>query len=374
MTHQDFERVLDFYSLPSETFDFRAIIKSNKGNHVYSSQLTLETEWCACVGYRVHKHCNHMDLLLQYIKQYGEPVIMNEGLVKTSLKGLNNITGGLPYGLPIGFYGEPRSGKSTIASWALMDVMKSSGKNGLVLDSEKGLAVHALPDLISRFNAYNKTDYGLVHKKIDYKTWVKKPSSIIPYITITDTDKEQFVLVVDIGNIKEILLMVGKPHKVQLDGAKPKLTGEHFDLFPNDWDTPIAQILDNSNSEDEYCGFILDSLTQLMKEFGVSGQSFPVRDTAQSIVINQLTQILNTLDETVGMVILHASRPPMDSTAEVIPVGGKAIGHGFKFSIRFAVKQKTDLNTSILILPYRLPTKLGKVTGDNISISDKGVF
>ena len=374
MIQQDFSRIVDFYSFPSETFDFRAIIKSKNGNHVYSSQFTPDVEFCTCVGNRVHKHCNHMDLLLQYIKQYGEPVIMNEGLVQTSLKGLNNITGGLPYGLPMGFYGPPRSGKSTIATWALMDVMQSSGQNGLVLDSEKGLAVHALPDLISRFNAYNKTDYGLVHKRIDYKTWVKKPSSIIPYITITDTDKEQSLSVVDVGNIKEILLLVGKPHKVQLDGAKPKLTGEHFDLFPNDWDTPIAQILDNPNSEDEYCGLVLDSLTHLMKEFGVSGQSFPVRDTAQSIVINQITQILNTLDNTVGMVILHASRPPMDSAAEIIPVGGKAVGHGFKYSVRFAVKQKTDLSTIISIFPYRLPTKLGEITGDNISISDKGVF
>lgn len=364
--------IVSFYSFPE--YDFRAIVRSNRGNHVYACQMTPDIELCACIGFRVRKQCSHFRKFLRYLKTHGEYTPMNNGLVRTSLKGLNDITGGLPYGLPISFYGEPKAGKSTIAVWALMDVMKSSGQNGLVLDVEKGLAVHALPDLISRFNKVNKTSYGLVHKKIDFKAWVKKPSSIIPYITITDSEEDLNVVVIDIGNIKEMLLMVGKPHKVQLDGAKPKLTGEHFDLFPNDWDTPIAMLLDDPDGEDEFCGFVLDSLTHLMKEFGVSGQAFPVRDTAQSIVINQLTQILNTLDKTVGIIILHASRPPMDSSAEVIPVGGKAIGHGFKFSVRFAMKQTTPLNTTIILLPYRLPTSLGKLTGANITISNEGVF
>ena len=332
--------------------------------------------WCACIGFRVHKHCNHIDLLTMTIYDYGEYIPMTNKLIKTSIKGLNDIMGGLPIGLPIGFYGEPRSGKSTIAVWALLDVMNTTGKNGLILDAEKGLAIHTLPDLIKRFNKANKSNIGFIHKKIDYRLWLQKPMSIIPYILVNDSNasEDTNIVVIDIGNVKEMLMMVGKPHKVQLDGAKPKLTGEFFSLFPNDWDTPIAQLLNDPNSEDEYCGFILDSLTYLMKEFGVSNQAFPVRDTAQSIILNQLTQIVNVLEDMVGIVVLHASRPPQDVTAPVIPVGGKSVGHGFKYSAKFSIKQKEDLNTSIIIEPYRLPTELGKLSGSTIVINNKGVF
>ena len=364
-------KIVDFYNFPDN--DFRAIIQSDNGTHLYSCQITSKVAYCTCIGFSVHKHCYHFQKFLKYIKTHGVNIPMTKTLAKTSIKGLNNVIGGLPIGLPIGFYGEPRSGKSTIAVWALLDRMNETGKDGLILDAEKGLANHTIPDLVTRFNKLNKIDIGIIHKKIDFRKWLQKPSSIIPYIYVTDAQGDQNLVIVDIGNLKEMLLMVGKPHKVQTDGNKPKLTGHNFDLFPNDWDTPLARLLDDPNGEDEFCGIVLDSLTYLMKEFGVSNQSFPVRDTAQAIILNQITQIVNNLDDMIGIVILHASRPPQDSSAEVIPVGGKAIGHGFKYSVRFAVKQREDLNTQIIIVPYRLPTKIGKTSGDLITISNKGV-
>ncbi|KKL99151.1 hypothetical protein LCGC14_1817260, partial [marine sediment metagenome] len=89
--------------------------------------------------------------------------------------------------------------------------------------------------------------FSEIHKKIDFRKWLQKPSSIIPYIYVTDAQGDQNLVIVDIGNLKEMLLMVGKPHKVQTDGNKPKLTGHNFDLFPNDWDTPLARLLDDPN-------------------------------------------------------------------------------------------------------------------------------
>lgn len=372
MKHHNLE-IIDFYNFPN--CDFRALIKSANGKHVYASQVSNNGSWCACVGFRVYKKCRHLKQLLQYISKHGDDIPMEDYVRETSIKGLNSLIGGIPIGLPVSFWGLPRTGKSTIAIWALMDLMNATNKNGLIIDAEKGVASHVLPDLISRFNDLNGTDIGVEHLTIDFRSWLRQKSSIVPYKTISRKEGKLIIKVIEIGNLQEMLLLVGKPHTYEVDTKKPKLLPYSFNLFPNSWDTPISQLMDDDNSEEEYCGLVFDSITVLMKEFGVEGQAFPVRDTAQSIILNQITQVLSNLQNVSGIIILHSSNPIHSTTQRPIPVGGKAMGHGFKYSLQFSLaRSEGDTDTSIIVVPYRLPTSLGKATGELITINNKGVF
>jgi len=394
MTH----RVIKFYeeTFPDGTLDFRGLILSKNGS-VYSQQRVIYAnggmeEWCACVGWRtrfaknrekssLYGTCSHFVVFEQAIEtNFKGDNLMQTHLVPTNVNAFNKVFGGIPLGLAINLYGEPQSSKTTTSMWMGFGRMKDTGKNLLVVDVEKGIADHLLPKLLASYNKENKTDFGIKHMKIDFRKWKKQPSSIVPYKDYEVTEgfegKKVNVVVVDIANFKEMSVFVGMPHEMNF-GKRISLTPYNFELFANGdiWDSPIGRLIDDPNSEDEYCGFIFDSLTYLMKVFGIEQQSFPPRDTAQSIIINQLNELLHNYDEMFGVVITHGSRPPADSNAVSIPVGGKAVGHGFKYAGRMHIDkaQSTDLNTVIVLEPYRLPSG-SLVAGQKIAINNKGVF
>lgn len=390
MTH----RVLKFYENFSVDgiFDFRAIIQTGKG-HVYTCQRIIYpsgemVDWCACVGWRTRFaknrktfSCSHFDLFEATIEtNYKGENRMSKSLVPSNIQAVNKIFGGIPLGLGINFFGEPKSLKSTGSIWLGMGEMKASGMDLLIIDSEKGLADHVLPDLLRIYNKANNTDFGIIHKKMDYRKWYKAPSTVMLYrdreVEEDLSGKDQNVVVIDVANIKAMLTFVGMPHRVEY-ATKIKLIPELFELFDGGdiVESPIGQILNNPKSEQEFCGFIFDSLTYLVKSFGIENQSFPPRDVAQSIIINQLGELLFEFDDMFGISITHGSRPPQDSKAKSIPLGGKSVGHGFKYQARLKIdtKQSTDLNTVIIIEPYRLP--IGSlVAGQKIVINEKGVF
>lgn len=367
------ERVKDFYSFSEG--DFRAIIESQNGNHVYASQVSKRGLWCACIGNRVHKRCNHMELLLQTIKDRGLDIPMNSSHFETSIDAINNtLLGGIPKGILTGFYGAPQCGKSTTSIWTLMDIMKSTGKNGVIIDTETGLAKHFMPDLIERYNSLHNTNIGIKSLKVDYRAWLRNKSAIIPYKALSDDDKSQQIVVISATNLSELCLLVGRPNELDTESVKAKLIPKSSSFWRNVWDIPLSQILDNPNSEEEFCGFVLDSLTSIMKIFGSANQNLPVRDTAQSIVINQLSDIINYYEDMFGINILHASKPPTDSSIRAIPVGGKSVGHGHKYIVEFAGAEQKGLNTLITVSSYRLPTKLGSQQGAIVTINDKGVM
>lgn len=305
---------------------------------------------------------------------------MNKYLAEANIPAFNKVFGGLPLGIPINLYGQPKASKTTSSAWMAFGRMKQTGHDLLFMDAEKGFGTHTLPKLLTLYNKENDTDFGIIHKKINYRKWKRQPSSVFEY-KIKDVEdifkgKEQNIIVVDIGNVKEMLAFVGMPHDISF-GTKISLKPQHFDLFSNGdiWDAPVGQMVDDPNSENEFSGYILDSLTYLMKVFGTEQQSFPPRDTAQSVIINQLGQLLHEYDDMFGITLTHGSRPPANSTVQSIPVGGKAIGHGFKYQARMVLdeKQSTSLNTVIHLEAYRLPT--GRLSAsEKIIINNKGVF
>lgn len=366
-------RTIDFYNFSDN--DFRAIIQSQNGNHVYACQISNLGQWCACIGYRVRKKCNHLNVLLEEIVKFGELRSMQTAHYKTNINAINSsLMGGIPKGTLVGFYGEPQSGKSTSSIWVLLDTMNITNQNGIIIDTETGIAKHFLPDILERYNAKNGTNIGIKHIKVDYRSWLKNKSAILPYKELYDDKKSQQVLVVDATNLSELLLLVGRPAEIDMEKRKPEIVRKSSEFWRNVWDIPLSQLLDNPNSEDEYCGFVLDSMTAPMKMFGTANQNYPVRDTAQSIIINQLSDIINFFEEMIGINILHASRPPQDSTRRAIPVGGKSVGHGHKYIIQFSGAETKGQNTVVNVSSYRLPTQIGNLQGFQMTINNSGVF
>jgi hypothetical protein len=365
--------VLQFYQFGND--DFRAIISSNNGSTVYASQMTSEVFWCACLGYRFRGKCSHQKILLQTIKERGTTKVLSESYFKTSLESINKVLmGGLPLGSITGFYAQPQAGKSTTSAWLLLDIMNQRKGNGLYIDTEMGMARQFLPDLVARFNAKYKTDFGIRHIKINYRNFLKEKSPVLDYTTISDDEKDFQIVVVDIPTFEQLSLFVGNPYTLDMDVAKPKLTPFLTSLYANIWDSPIARLLEDPNSDDEdFVGFVMDSFTNTMKQFGVDNQAFPVRDTAQSVVLNQVSQLLSEYFNMIGIVIFHSSKNHTDKEDIGKPVGGKSVGHSCKHIVLFSSPERKGLNTEVTISAYRLPTNVGSHV-DTITINDKGVF
>ena len=385
MLHQ---RVVDFYQFGND--DFRAIITSSSGKTVYASQITNDVQWCACLGYRFRGHCSHLEILMEVmidnaLVETQKQTIIERGInksmedqyyYKTSLENLNKVLmGGIPKGSILGFYGTPKCGKTTTAIWTLLDLMKQKQQNGLYIDTEMGMARQFLPNIIKRYNEKNGANFGINHIKLDYRSFLKDKSAIITYRQLSNTDKDLFVTVVDVADFKALSLLIGKPYTLDLESAKPQIIPFQTQLFPNVWDSPLARLLDDPQSDDEgYVGFVLDSFTNVMKIFGTDTQAFPIRDTGQSVVLNQMSQLLAEFTDMVGIVLFHASRNPAKRDDEAIPVGGKSVGHSCKTIVQFSNAKRKGLNTEITITPYRLPTDIGNLNGETITINNQGVF
>jgi len=369
------QQVVKFYQIGTD--DFRAIVLSSKGTCNYVCYLNSYGSYCTCLGFHYKGYCSHLKVFTKEITKLAE-VRDNMETVNTpiSIKGMNSVLqGGIPKGTLLGLYGSPQSGKTTTGIWSNFDLMKETGKNLLYIDTESGIATQFLPILVKRYNKRNGTDFGIKHSKIDFKTWLGTPTDNIPYRDITDTDKEQYIRVVDVPNIYQLLLFVGRPANIDLASNKPSLKLRNENLFQFIWESPMGKLLDGQlDGGDEYLGFVLDSFTNVMKIFGSETQNFPVRDTAQSIVLSQLSELLSENFEMYGTVIVHASKPPADVSAKPKPVGGKSVGHAFKYIVQFSSPKSKDLNTSVTILPYRLPTELGDLSGSTIIINNSGVF
>lgn len=370
---EKFPRLVDFYNFTE--YDFRAVITSNKGKYSYGCMIGPDYQYCGCAGYQYNKRCYHLKELTEIIKSNGEYIPMNENKYKVSINAINQILdGGLPAGTLTAIFGKSKRGKTTSSIWAMMDIMNQTGKNSIFLDSETGLATEFVPDLVKRFNKRNKTDIGIKHLKINYRKWMVNKDAIIPYNIKSDDEKEQQVVVVDVPNLQSMFLLMGRPYKIDMDSAKPKLQNFSTNLWQNIWDIPLAQLLDDPQSEDEYCGFVVDSMTNLMSHFGSNTQALPVRHDAQIVIMNQLQQLLSEYDDMVGINIFHGSSNPQKQNEQEKYVGGKSVGHGHKTIIHFDGLRTEGLNTIVTIKAYRLPTKLGEGKSSNITINDNGVF
>ena len=118
------------------------IIKSRTDN-TYTPYVNHTEMMCGCkYFYYTNSMCSHLFKLLQFNKNYlnkGEHEMIPR-YTKTSLEGINSLTGGLPIGSPTGIYGHPASGKTIFTNQMIFEMMykyrKKEQRNGLIIDTE----------------------------------------------------------------------------------------------------------------------------------------------------------------------------------------------------------------------------------------------
>lgn len=371
----DSNNILDFYSIGN--YDFRVIVESNNKTNTYACYQNEFGGWCSCLGFRFRAKCTHYKMFIEYlVNNAKQKELKMTTILETSIKGLNSVLqGGIPSNVLVGFYGEPKSAKTTTSAWVAMDLMDHNGANFLYIDTESGIAENFLPDLVDRYNKRFKSSIGIRTRKLDFKTWISKPTYNLPYKDEKVIKEGEFYFdVVELPNLYQLMLFLGRPSSINLSIGKPSLKykKECNSMYEYIWNAPFAELM--GNSVQEFCGILLDSFTNVFKIFGSENQNYPVRDTAQSIVLAQLGEYVATHDDFFGIVIQHASKPPADQAKRAIPVGGKSVGHAFKYFVQFTDTKTEGLNTKVTISTYRLPTNLGSSTSQTVTVNNQGVI
>ena len=269
----------------------------------------------------------------------GEEYKMRNAYIPTQdLLNFNSLVGGIPMGALFGVFGVPATNKSLL-SLQLSYTMFGFGANALLVDTEGGSGAHSLPFWVDRFNKRYGLEVQIVEVKYDWETlkWKLDPAE-----DKIAKDKPLF-FIVDLRMIHKILsfhgvqchLEITEPTKI-----KDKKTGEVIgeegggkisvrlkSFEDNIKRTPIGQLVEKFNIK----YIIYDSITNPQELF-VSGQlNFPGRDDAQGLWFQQIQEIAQEFNSTI-IGIFHASKSPTDQyDVHGHPVGGKAVGHNFKY-------------------------------------------
>src|SRR6266699_421703 len=274
--------------------------------------------------------------IIRYVLGEEKP-LRNAYIPTTDLLNFNSLVGGIPVGALFGIFGVPAINKSLL-SLQLSYTMFGFGANALLVDTEGGSGAHSLPFWVERFNKRYGLDVQIVEVKYD---WEKLTWKLDPTEEKIPKDKPIF-FVVDLRMIHKVLsfhgvqchLEITEPKKkkdkegVVIDeegGGKISIRLKSFE--DNIKRTPIGQLVDKFNIK----YIIYDSITNPQELF-VSGQlNFPGRDDAQGLWFQQIQEIAQEFNATI-MGIFHASRSPTDQyDTHGHPVGGKAVGHNFKY-------------------------------------------
>jgi len=356
------------------------------------------TTVCGCEAGRFNRICVH--LLATIIAAYNlsptrsveivkrivqkDDLPMKQSFIETDLNNFNSLVGGVPIGALVGIFGMPATNKSML-SQQLAYTFFGLGANALLVDTEGGTAAHGLPKWLSTLNKR----YGLNVQVCDVNYDYKKNTFVLDPVD----PKTPAFFVVDLRLITKILAFHGV--KTHIEFSDPKLmkdkkTGEVVDEegggrmsirctgYEDDITrTPVGQLISKYNIR----YIVYDSVTAPLELF-VSGQlNFPGRDDAQGLWFQQIQEVAQVYKSTI-VGIFHASRDPTNQYDPYgHPMGGKAVGHNFKFLLLiqrfqgargapFSLKpEKINLRK---ILNFRHPAKQPFGERYSIELTDTG--
>ncbi len=360
---------------------------------------------CSCEG-SYSNVCSHiLAVLMHAVKEapketiviikymLGEEYRMRNAYIPTQdLLNFNSLVGGIPVGALFGVFGVPATNKSLL-SLQLAYTFFNFGTNALLVDTEGGSGAHSLPFWVDRFNKRYGAEVQIVEVKYDWETlkWKFDPAE-----DKLPKDKPLF-FVVDLRMIHKILSFHGVQCHLEISDPmikKDKKTGEVIaeegggkitlglkSFEDNIKKTAIGQIVDKYNIK----YIIYDSITNPQELF-VSGQlNFPGRDDAQGLWFQQIQELAQEFNTTV-IGIFHASKSPTDQyDTHGHPIGGKAVGHNFKYLLsieRFQDRTAKPMGTEIgnkgqyinrrKLVMLRHPTKAPFSVRYDVELSDDG--
>jgi hypothetical protein len=275
--------------------------------------------------------------------------------IPTSLVGYNEVFGGLPVRLMVGYYGAQETGKTWVMHQFGCDTIKyylkqvqmgliKYPRNVMVLDLEGGIAEHFLTKMVPVWNARFDLDIGIENHRIDMRKWEEDPGPHIPLKTIFESDNKTKFVVIDTDDLERLLLIIGRPMELKYTSAseakkknifKQKGSGKIVAVpkpawaeYKRIWHTPIAGWIERFNIGT----LIMDSLSQpVTVEFPSSaGQTRPGRSDTNFIILGQIQKLTKEFD-LATMVSHHRT---FDEAAVIKKkgkaTGGKPVGHNFK--------------------------------------------
>jgi hypothetical protein len=329
---------------------------SRTGDGVYSILINERGALCSCQGYHFSKKkpksCEHLETFVYLLKLRGVKLKMTETLdrrIKTSIDSYNELTGGIPVSVPIGYTGEPWVGKSLLETQFYYDIVPYLKKmkkphNILVLDPEKNLATNLLSKWIPKFNVRFKQKFVIDSCRLD-KRHLKKTGEVKMKTIYKDpaVDEDARITAVMIGDIKDLQILFGRKSHIFISSPKiDEKTGERTSdggqatVVPDEWlddiwQTPIAKWVENMNIG---C-LVIDSFTQAFAAaFGISRQTWPGRATANMTVLSQIHELAIEYDPFVVMATHHLTADPSNTRSRTAPTGGNPVGYNFKEVMR----------------------------------------
>jgi hypothetical protein len=351
--------VLYFTENPKTTL---AIVARAGGDGERYVQIVRETgEWvCSCEG-STKAVCSHLIRTLIEMEDRGRDVkslvkVMlglsqapNKGIeegqtpfLETDLKNFNSLVGGIPLNALFGIFGAHATNKS-ILSYQLAYSFFTNGSNALLIDTEGGSGEHALSPWIKAFNERYKLNVEIARIKYNWDFDRK----VNDWSVDREIKKEKtYFFVADLRTIFKVLAFHGVQVHLEVSKAtrpRDKKTGQLGDpegggqlairfLGPGSYEedirkTPIGQIVAKFGIK-----FVLiDSITNPVELF-VSGQlNRPGRDDTQGLWFQQLQSLACDMGTTIIGTFHMTTDPTNQYDPYGKPVGGKAVGHNFKY-------------------------------------------
>lgn len=302
--------------------------------------------------------CKHLDLVLNKIYKSENLINLetynnNRGknsmtFLKTDLRCLNELFGGIPKKILFSLVGMPESGKTTMLVQLLYHILYMSQmkiKNGdelgiVFIDGEGGIYEYMANHWINIFNKKYDADFGVDLWHINYENWEKQKekSTSIRDIIIhkVDSKKKLKFHVIDLVDgedgilpVFKLNLLTGIPSRIATSDGGQELLKAHprQDQFRNIKKTYLGRFI----ADNHIVAFGLDSLTMIMETAFSSGtESFPARAKNNMKVCNQLLRIAMNFD-LYGIVNHHVSQNPQQGNWAVPAMtGGKGTRHPSK--------------------------------------------
>jgi len=327
---------------------------------------------CGCTFQVTHpdKLCSHLtavllqadaeDLAQRVIKRMSKeeirPIFSKTDIFETSLRGLNELLkGGLPLRSLFGIYGKFKAGKSIFCQQLAWEVMKWSGMNALLFDTESDyFKPDALPIWATRFNKRYELDIQLVRVSCIPK-WSVKKNPVIDDLEFNfypeefDEDK-QTAFILDEGKFEILIALHGKP-------VAPRLKGGKIDLMPMETGLYVFYVnqskLGNFIEERQIKFVSYDSITRPFLSFHGGRVNYPVRNEAANLWFAQIDELLKMYN-LVSVCTHRETDNPTNQFSRPEPKGGRAIGHWFKRMIHL---QKIGSTVKRRLKVYRIPTE-----------------
>jgi len=314
---------------------------------------------CTCFDNSL-RHMRNYQYQCKHIKELLKHIISDEYLLKdlkhvlnvdvrmtflkTGLKCIDELFGGIPHKILFGLVGVPESGKSTLLMQLLFHVLfiSSKAKNGgkqkgvVIIDGEGGMYDFVVNYWLEVFNQKYGTDFGVDLWQMNYGNWERGSKKPVMK-NIVKSDKQFKFHVIDlvesedgIDPLFKLCLLVGKPKMIETSSKGKEDLKSHpkQDNFRNIRDTFLGKFLEEHNIQ----ALGLDSLTMVIEsQLGSGTESFPSRAKVNMQICHNLQRLVSVFG-IYGIVNHHLTRNPQQGIWAVpVMTGGKGTRHNFKF-------------------------------------------